>query len=101
MQSGNPQQVWKHVRAQKQGSRKFLHQCPHTLSNGQDTIVAGVLMVVNLGVYDFRDFKFQFVINNDWWGWRLNVIRDWIQSCWFQHGDVENWVYSAETVWKS
>jgi len=30
------------------------------------------------------------------------VECDWdrIQSCWFQHGGVENQVYSVETVWK-
>ena len=58
-------------------------------------------MVVNLGVKDVGDFKFQFITDNDWQGKGLNVIGDWIQSCQFTHGDVEKWVYSAETVWKS
>ena len=56
--------------------------------------------VVNLGVKDFGDFEFRFIIDNDWWGWGLNPIRNWIQSCWFQHGKMENWVYSMETVQK-
>ena len=59
---------------------------------------AGSLMVVNLGVEDFGDFEFWFVIDNNWWGWRLNMIRDWVWDCWFQHGYMKNWVYSAETV---
>jgi len=58
-------------------------------------------LVVNLGVENFGDFKFQFIIDNDWRGWGLNSIRIWIWSCWFQHGDMENQVYSVETVWKS
>ena len=58
-------------------------------------------MVVNLGVEDFGNFKFQFIINNDWPGWGLNKIRNQIQSCWFQHRDVENQVYRTETVQKS
>jgi len=57
-------------------------------------------LVVNLGVEDFGDFKFRFIVNNDWRGWGLNSIGDRIRSCWFQHGDVENRVYSSETVRK-
>ena len=59
------------------------------------------MSVVNLGVEDFRDFEFRFIVDNDWQGWGLNLIGNWIWSCWFQHQDVEDWVYSAETVWKS
>ena len=57
-------------------------------------------MVVNLGVKDFGNFEFQFVINSDWQGWGLNMIRNQIWSCWFQYGNMENWVYSVEDVWK-
>src|SRR5882724_4406577 len=93
MQSGNLQQVQKHVQAWKQASRKFLHQCPHTLSNGQDTIAYRHEVGCQSGVDNFGDFKFRLVIDNDWQGWGLNVIGNWIRSCWFQHGDMENWVY--------
>ena len=37
-QHGNPQWVWRHVLVRKRVSRKFLCQCPHTLSYRQDTI---------------------------------------------------------------
>jgi len=60
-----------------------------------------MMMVVNLGVEDFRHFEFWFVINSDWHGWGLNTIGDQISSFWFQHGNMENWVYSAETVQES
>ena len=59
------------------------------------------MSVVNPGVKDFRDFEFQFIVNNDWHGWGLKAIGNWIQSFWFQHRDVEYWVYSTETVCKS
>jgi len=43
----------------------------------------------------------RFVVDNDWQGRGLNMIRDQVWGCWFQHGYVENWVYSVETVGKS
>jgi len=58
-------------------------------------------MVVNFGIEDFRNFKFWFIIDNDWWRQGLNTIRDQVQDCWFQHGYMENWVYSMEPVQKS
>jgi len=30
----------------------------------------------------------------------LYTFRDQVWGCWFQHGYMENWVYSAETVGK-
>ena len=60
-----------------------------------------MMVVVNLGVKDFRNFEFWFIMNSDWWGWGLNMIRNQIRSCWFQHGNMENQVYSVETVQKS
>jgi len=41
------------------------------------------MTVVNLGVEDFGDLEFWFIIDNDWWVWGLKDIRDQIQSCWF------------------
>ena len=58
-------------------------------------------MVVNLVVKDFGDFEFQFIVDYDWWGWGLNIIGNWNQGCWFQLGNMENWVYSVKTVHKS
>jgi len=58
----------------------------------------GMASVVYLGVKNLRDFKFGFIVNNDGWRQRLNSFMDWVQECWFQHGDVENWVYRTETV---
>ena len=58
------------------------------------------MSVVNLGVKDFGDFELWFIIDNDWQGWGLNVIGNWIWSFWFQHKDVEYRMYSAETVWE-
>jgi len=55
--------------------------------------------VVNLGVKDFGDFKFRFIIDNDG-RVGLNYIGNWIRSCWFQHRDVEYQVYGMEAVWK-
>jgi len=63
--------------------------------------LAGMMLVVNLGVKDFREFKFWLIINNDWLGWGLNSIGNLIWSCWFQHRDVKYWVYGMETVRKS
>jgi len=60
-----------------------------------------MMAVVKLGVKDFGDFKFRFIINSDWQRWGLNTIGNWIQSFWFQHGNMENQVYSMETVQKS
>jgi len=59
------------------------------------------MTVVDLGVKDFGDFEFQSIIDSDWWGWGLNVFWNQIQSFWFQHGNMENQVYSMETVQKS
>src|SRR5882724_9174733 len=53
------------------------------------------MMLVNLGVKDFGNFKFWFIINSDWQGWGLNTIRNQIWSCWIQHREMENWVYSG------
>src|SRR5882724_4359017 len=61
----------------------------------------GTMTVVSLGVEGFRNFQFQFVIDSDWQGWGLNAIRNLIQSCWFQHANMEKQVYSVETVQKS
>src|SRR5882724_5797218 len=38
-----------------------------------------------LSILDFGDFECQFIINNDWQGWGLNMIGNQIWSCWFQH----------------
>jgi len=48
-----------------------------------------------------ENFKFRFIVNSDWQRWGLNMIRDQIRSCWFQHGNVEYWVYSTEAIRKS
>ena len=60
----------------------------------------GMVSVVDLGVKNLRDFKFRFIIDNDGW-WKLNLFTDWVWECWFQHSDVENQVYSTETVQNS
>ena len=57
--------------------------------------------VVDLGVQDLRDLELGFVVNRNWWRGRLDSIGDRIQDSWFQHGDVEDRVYSAKTVRKS
>ena len=61
---------------------------------------AGMVSVVNLGVENLGDFEFRFIINKDGWWWRLNLFGDWVQEGWFQHGEMEYRVYSAETVQK-
>jgi len=61
---------------------------------------AGTMAVVNLRVEYFGNFKFWFIINSDWQQWGLNVIRNRIRSCWFQHGNMEYRVYSTKTVRK-
>src|SRR5882724_507717 len=53
--------------------------------------LAGAMMVVNLGVEELKDFEF----------WSSTMMGgggggDQVQSCWFQHGNVENWVYSRD-----
>ena len=62
---------------------------------------SGTMSVIDLGVKNLRDFKFGFIINSDGQRQRLNSFREQVWECWFQHGDMENWVYSMETVWKS
>jgi len=62
---------------------------------------AGTTSVVNLGIEDFGNFEFGFVVNCNRRRWGLNSIGNWVRSCWFQHRDVEYRVYSAETVRKS
>src|SRR5467141_824584 len=57
--------------------------------------------IVYLGIEDFGNFEFGFIINCNRQRCRLDSIGDRIGGCWFQHQDVENWVYSAETVRKS
>jgi len=59
----------------------------------------GMVSVVELGVENLRDFKFGFIINSDVQKQRLNSFGVWVWECWSQHGDMENWVYSMETVW--
>ena len=61
---------------------------------------AGAMAIVDFGVQDFGYLELGFIIDSDgWWGW-LNLVRDWVQKCWFQHRDVKNRVYSVETVQK-
>ena len=59
---------------------------------------AGMTAVVNLGIQDFRYLEFGFVLDSDGWWWGLNSVRDRVWKCWFQHGDMENRVYSMETI---
>ena len=58
-------------------------------------------VVVNLGVQDLQDLKLGFIIYHNWWWGRLDSIGNCIHDSWLQHGDVEDRVYSAKTVWKS
>ena len=47
--------------------------------------LAGTMSIVNLGIKDFRDFKFGFIVNCNWWRWGLDSIGNRVGGCWFQH----------------
>ena len=57
--------------------------------------------IVNFGVEDLRDFKFQFALNEDrrWRG--LDAVLDSVQSCGFEHRNVKNQMYSFHGVRES
>jgi hypothetical protein len=57
-------------------------------------------MIVNLGVKDFRNFKFQFSIDFDWRRRRLDMVRNGVWSCDFELGNMEDRMYSAHGVQK-
>ena len=58
-------------------------------------------MVVNLGVQYLGNLEFWFVVDHNQRWRRLDSIRNGVWKGWLQHGDVENQVYSTETVRKS
>jgi hypothetical protein len=57
-------------------------------------------VVIKLRVEDFGDFIFRFFIYNDWRRWRLNMVRNGVQSTWFKHRNMKDWVYSMHTTQK-
>ena len=75
MQSGNPQWVQKHVQVWKWVSRKFLHQCPHDLSNRQDTIVCRHDNSCQSWSQGF--WRFQIPVHHQQWLVGMGVECDW------------------------
>ena len=58
----------------------------------------GMMLVIDLGIENFGDFKLRFVIYHDSRQGGLNSIRDQVWIGGFQHRDVEHWVYGSEAV---
>ena len=58
-------------------------------------------MVVNFCVQYFQDFELGFIADHDRQRWWLDSTRDHVWDGGFQHGDVEDWVYSTKAVRKS
>ena len=52
-------------------------------------------LFVDLRVNDFGNFKFQFSVNVDRRRRRLSLVRNFVRSGGFEHGDVEDWVYTS------
>ena len=46
---------------------------------------SGVMLIVNLGIKDFRNFKFRFIIDCNWRRWGLDLVGNQVGGCWFQH----------------
>jgi hypothetical protein len=57
-------------------------------------------MIINLGVKDFGNFKFQFSINFDRRRRRLDTVRNGVWSCDFELGNMEDRMYSTHGVQK-
>jgi len=57
--------------------------------------------LVEFGVQYFGDFVFKVIINFYQRRRRLNPVRNFIRSCGFKLGNVENWMYGMEVIWES
>jgi hypothetical protein len=56
------------------------------------------MSMIDLGVQNLRYLKLQFSVNlNRWLRW-LSLVRDGVQSCWLQHGDMEDGVDGMHTI---
>lgn len=57
--------------------------------------------IVNLGVKDFRNFKFQFSVDFNRRRRRLDMVRNGVRSCNFELGHMEDRMYSTHGVRKT
>jgi hypothetical protein len=44
---------------------------------------------------------FRFFIYDDWERRRLNTVQNGVQSAQLKHGNMEDWVYSMHSSWKT